>query len=356
MEGKQLTTNVLIFGSCVSRDIFNLEYSREFKVSSYYARSSFASLAGKAYENEEGLDNLSSKFQRSMVLNDFSKEILTAGEKIDRADVILVDLIDERYDLVVFPGGEMVTKSDELTASKMLKQAGLEFRLVKQGSDERRELWVKGVRAFFDLLRSHNKLDRVLVNQAYWASEFENKSSTAYPVDSSKVEAANSDLDWMYRALRNELRDEQFLTFDPGVCTATESHRWGISPFHYSERYYKEALLQIISRSHGFLREAGAPLRVQSPLASPDLKISASGYVEGGEVVAECSLNLNGQECDAHWFAFYLYVDGDRIDTRWYQRSNIVRFQSPSVSGKLQIRAFYQDIYGNGVNAWGDVV
>lgn len=351
-----MTTNVLIFGSCVSRDIFNLEYSRDFKVSNYYARSSFASLAGKPYENEEALDNLSSKFQRSMVSNDFSKEVLKAGDKIERADIILVDLIDERYDLVVLPGGEMLTRSDELNTSKMLKQDGLEFRLVKQGSDERREWWLKGVRIFFDLLRSHNKLGRVLVNQTYWATEFENNTSTTYPVDSGKIESANRDLDWMYRALRNELREDQFITFGPGVCTASESHRWGISPFHYSDRYYKEALLQIIDKSYQFKRETGSPRRAQSPLVSPDLKITASGYFDGDEVVAECSLHLNGEECDASWFAFYLYVDGERKDTKWYQKSNAVRFQSPPSPGKLQIRAFYQDIYGNGVNAWGDVV
>lgn len=351
-----MTTNVLIFGSCVSRDIFNLEYSRDFKVSNYYARSSFASLAGKPYENEEALDNISSKFQRNMVSNDFSKEVLKAGEKIERADIILVDLIDERYDLVVLPGGEMLTRSDELNTSKMLKQDGLEFRLVKQGSDERRELWLKGVRIFFDLLRSHNKLGRVLVNQTYWATEFENNTSTTYPVDSGKIESANRDLDWMYRALRSELREDQFITFAPGVCTASESHRWGISPFHYSDRYYKEALLQIIDKSYQFQRENGSPRRAQSPLVSPDLKITASGYFDGDEVVAECSLHLNGEECDASWFAFYLYVDGERKDTKWYQKSNAVRFQSPPSPGKLQIRAFYQDIYGNGVNAWGDVV
>ena len=351
----ELIKNVLIFGSCVSRDIFNIEYSRDFKVSNYYARSSFASLVGKAYENEAALNKISSKFQRSMVSNDFSKEVFTAGAKIDKADIILIDFIDERYDLVVFPSGEMITNSDELATSRLLKEPGLEFRLVKQGSAERRELWLQGIRKFFDLLKAHNKLNRVLVNKAYWATGFEGKTDTAYPVDRDKVDEANRDLDWMYDALRNDIREDQFLTFRSGICTASESHRWGISPFHYGDRYYKDALLQLIRKSHQLMSVGDSPLRVQSPLASPDLDISVSGYVDRGEVVAECSLSSRGEACDASCFAFYLYVDGARQDMRWYQSSNSVRFRLPSLAGKLQVRAFYQDVYGNGVNSWGEV-
>jgi len=351
-----LVKNILIFGSCVSRDIFNLEYSRDFKVSNYYARSSFASLVGKPYEDYAALSNISSKFQRSMVFNDFSKEVLTASAKIDNADIILIDLIDERYDLVVFPSGEMITNSDELATSRLLKTPGLDFRLVKQGTPERRDLWLKGVRRFFDLLRAHNKLDRVLVNKAFWAAEFEVKTDTVYPVDHQKIEAANKDLQWMYDALGNELRDDQFIEFQPGVCTASESHRWGISPFHYGDRYYKEALLQLIRKSHSLMSSGASSRRIQSPLASPDLKIVASGYVEGEEIVAECSLTIGDEACDASCFAFYLYVDGERQDTRWYQSSNIARFKLPQIPGKLQVRAFYQDVYGNGVNTWGEVL
>lgn len=116
--------NVLIFGSCVSRDIFNLEYSLEFKVSDYYARSSLASLSSEAYENDSALNRISSPFQRRMVANDFSKEILTAGSKLEGCDVILIDLIDERFDLVVFPSGKIITNSAEFSQSGLLDELG----------------------------------------------------------------------------------------------------------------------------------------------------------------------------------------------------------------------------------------
>lgn len=347
--------NVLIFGSCVSRDIFSLEYSREFQVTDYYARSSLASLSSEAYENDEALNRIPSPFQRRMVANDFSKEILTAGAKLENADVILIDLIDERFDLVVFPSGGMITNSAELTTSGLLAEPGLEFGLVKQGSSERRELWLQGMRKFLDLLKAHNKLGCVLVNKVYWASEFEGDTDSVYPIPRHTVDKANLDLDWMYDALSNELREDQFLTFLPGVCTASESHRWGVSPFHYSDLYYKDALLQIIRKHYQLSRHdegCESRLRIQSPIASSGLKIAVSGYVTGGEVVAECSLLLDDEECDGACFAFYLYVDGVRHDTRWYEASKNVRFPLPAIAGKLEVRAFYKDIFDEAVTSW----
>lgn len=59
---------VLIFGSCVTRDPFaDLMISdSEFEVKDYYARSSFASLAGKPIVGRD-LSKILSPFQRKMV-------------------------------------------------------------------------------------------------------------------------------------------------------------------------------------------------------------------------------------------------------------------------------------------------
>ncbi|WP_347709876.1 DUF6270 domain-containing protein, partial [Pseudomonas sp. 43(2021)] len=46
-----MTKNLIIYGSCVSRDIFNLEENSDFSLLEYYARSSMASLCSAAYAN-----------------------------------------------------------------------------------------------------------------------------------------------------------------------------------------------------------------------------------------------------------------------------------------------------------------
>lgn len=347
--------NLLIFGSCVSRDIFNIEYGPEFKVVDYYARSSLASLSSEAYENDAALNRISSAFQRRMVANDFSKELLTAGSKLESCDVILIDLIDERFDLVVFPKGEIITNSVELIQSGLLDDLGPDgFSLVKPGSVERRELWLQGMQIFLDFLKRCNKLDCVLVNKVYWASRFENETDSVFPVAQQLVEKANQDLDWMYDALSSELHEDQFLNFLPEVLTSSESHRWGVSAFHYCDRYYKEALLQIINKQHRFRRgheSSDSPSCIHSPLISSGVRFAVSAYQAGGEVFAECSLVLDGEACDAACFSFYLLVDGVRHDVRWYEASKNVRFPLPEISGKLEVMAFYKDIFDETVTS-----
>ena len=254
---------------------------------------------------------------------------------------------------------EAIQNSAEFSQTGLLDDLGPDgFRLVKQGSFERRELWLRGMRIFFDLLKRHNKLDCVLVNKAYWAYEFEGEADSVFPVARHISEKANKELDWMYNALSRELHEDQFLHFPPEVLTSSESHRWGVSAIHYGDRYYKEALLQIINKQYQSRQDDGSSenaLRRHSPLVSSGVKLTVSAYKVEGEVLAECSLMLDGQACDAACFAFYLFVDGVRHDTRWYEASKNVRFPFPSTAKKLEVMAFYKDIFDETVTVWGNV-
>ncbi|MFP3861933.1 DUF6270 domain-containing protein [Pseudomonas capeferrum] len=339
--------NLLIYGSCVSRDIFNLEESRNFKLTDYFARSSMATLCSAPYENIKALDRIPSAFRRRMVAYDFSKQLLTVPHKLKKAHTILIDLIDERFDLIALPSGQIITNSSELAESRLLEDSSVNgFRLIRHGSDERRELWLKGMHAFLDLMKHHNKLDRVIVNKVFWASRFERESDTAFPVSFESINQANRELEWMYDKLSDELDHSQFLNFDSTLLSADEFHRWGASPFHYCERYYKEALAQISlkqkTESEPDTSENSA-IDTDSPPISMGVRLSVAAYSTDSEVFAHCSLILNGRICESGNFAFYLYVDGDRHDIRWYDASESARFTKPSTPGELTVSAFYKD-------------
>ncbi|MGE8463281.1 MAG: DUF6270 domain-containing protein [Pseudomonas capeferrum] len=339
--------NLIIYGSCVSRDIFNLEESRNFKITDYFARSSMATLCSTAYENTKALDRIPSAFRRRMVAYDFSKQLLAVPHKIKKAHTILIDLIDERFDLIALPSGEIITNSSELAESGLLEESSVNgFRLIPHGSNERRELWLKGMLTFLDLMKQHNKLDRVIVNKVFWASRFETESTTDFPVDFESINQANRELEWMYDRLNDELDPSQFLNFDSNLLSADEFHRWGASPFHYSERYYKEALAQInlkqMTESESDSTESDT-IDTDSPPISMGVRLSVAAYSTDSEVFAHCSLILNDQICESGNFAFYLYVDGNRHDIRWYDPSESARFLKPSTPGELTVSAFYKD-------------
>lgn len=346
--------NLTIYGSCVSRDIFNLEESQSFKLTDYFARSSMASLCSSSYENEAALDRIPSAFRRRMVACDFSKQILKQPEAFENADIILIDLIDERFDLVALPSGHIITSSNELSESGLLTESSVKgFQLIKPSSPERRDLWIRGMHKFLAVLEQHNKLDCLVVNRVYWSSRFENASDTIFPVPLAAIEKANQELEWMYNELEKKLHKRQFLHFSPQLLTSDEHHQWGASPFHYCAQYYKEALAQLNSiisenKHKGLFHEDPAPKK--SPLISEGATITVAAYKSERGIFAQCSLVMNGSIREGGEFAFYLMIDGDRHDVRWYEASPNARFPIPETLGELTVTAFYQDSLGQKIS------
>ncbi|GLO14116.1 hypothetical protein PPUJ20028_26980 [Pseudomonas putida] len=285
-----------------------------------------------------------------MVAYDFSKQILTQPTAFQDADLILIDLIDERFDLVALPSGHLITNSNELAESGLLNDSSAKgFQLIKSGSPERRDLWIQGMHKFLAVLSQHNKLDRLIINKVYWASCFENASDTNFPVSLATIEKANQELDWMYNELAKKLHKHQFLHFSPQTLTSDEHHHWGVSPFHYCKQYYKDALAQLISitsenSTKGLLREGPAPEK--SLLISEGATITVAAYKSEHGIFAQCSLVMNGSIHESGEFAFYLLVDGDRHDVRWYEALPNACFPIPDTLGELTVIAFYQDSSG----------
>ena len=162
----------------------------------------------------------------------------------------------------------------------------------------------------------------------------------------------------MYDVLGKELNEDQFMTFSSDVLTSDESHRWGISPFHYCERYYREALAQIITKQlliKGGISNSNRKSCIHSPLISFGLKLDVSAHMSGDDIVARCSLFMKNQECDGAYFAFYLMLDGVRQGMRWYDISNCAVFPIPEGGGKLEVIAFYKDALGEMITAKASV-
>ncbi len=344
--------NLIIYGSCVSRDIFNLEESRTFKLTDYFARSSMGSLCSAKYENASALNRIPSEFRRRMVAYDFSKKIVTETEKLKDADVILIDLIDERFDLVALPTGQIITNSSELTESGLLADIN-DYQLIQHGSNERRELWLQGMQKFLGLLETHNKLNCVIVNKVYWATRFEHPSDSDFPVSLAATQKANQELDWMYGELSKKLEKHQFLEYAPDFSTADELHRWGASPFHYCKHYYSKALellnTAIASNNSGEPPYSGSPT-VTLPLVSNGAKITAAAYKTESDVFAHCSLLVDGKIHETGNFAFYLLINGTRHAARWYENSQAARFPISEISGEITVMAFYQDPNGERIS------
>lgn len=227
---------IVIFGSCVSRDILNYDVNHVFDLAAYYARSSFAS----AFTSHPAVDvysaNLSSKFQAAIVKADLEKTLL---DKIDelKFDVFLIDLIDERFNIFSAVSGGIFTVSNELRSAGF-DEEDEPGRLILSGSEEFFALWEKGWERFVSLMSAAGNLSKVVVNRTLWSAQTKNGLNFGSAFNSAYIHDSNMFLLRLYKRMARDLVPNQFLQPPVELVYGNEEHRWGLSPFHYVDDFY----------------------------------------------------------------------------------------------------------------------
>src|SRR5580704_7312041 len=122
-EAAQLRRRYAILGSCVSSDIFRLHPDLG-ELVAYHGRSSMLSMMSSPVEFRGDDFVWSSNFARRTIEADFQKTFF-ADLEASRCDFLIVDFVDERWDLLRL-GDSFVTLSADLM------KAGVEH-LIRRG-------------------------------------------------------------------------------------------------------------------------------------------------------------------------------------------------------------------------------
>jgi len=230
--------NLLIFGSCVTRDVFAF-FPDNISIIDYFARSSLISLESKPLGIVESGIYLESNFQRKMVLRDCNKTFYNVSKQLI-FDYLIIDFIDERFNLLKHED-TYVTRSSEFVNSKL--EMKFNFELVKRNDTM---LWEKSCCQFIEKVKEFVPEDKIILHEAYWS-----------PVYINNGEIIEFDKPMLKQIVHNNalLRHyyEFFLSQLPKctkVCSklniADSAHKWGLSPFHYHYPYYEDIYQQII--------------------------------------------------------------------------------------------------------------
>ena len=227
---------IFILGSCVSRDAFG-PHTLDFKIEAYVARTSLASAFYDCPFKGVSLDNIESPFQKRMVDIDINKQLenLLSNTK---ADIILFDPIDERFNLYKNKEGAICTASNELVSSGFLINPQT-ITVIQSGSEEFYELWEKGWCEFVQLLKQQRLFTRLRVNKVYWSLTHEDGKDFLPAYSSDRIVLANKFLNRLYKRMSVDLSPEQFITYPLKLLLGNVGHRWGSSPFHYVDSFYK---------------------------------------------------------------------------------------------------------------------
>lgn len=241
---------ISIFGSCVTRDVFEIdkELAAKFEIKTYIARQTIVSSLSKPLSCDESDIKLDSAFQRRMVLSDLRKDAFKQFRK-DKSRFIVIDLIDERLGMLELQGS-VVTQSSELINSGYtngLKTARIRMNFSKGeymvGSKSLRDY----CRKFCNKLRFIYPQKNIIIHRALGVSSYydETRSVVDFPEDQiKKCETMNKQLNFMYDAL------EEFLPKASVINTAGRfhgdcAHKWGLSIVHYEPDYYKFVLNEL---------------------------------------------------------------------------------------------------------------
>lgn len=265
--------NILIFGSCVTRDCFTEDaceqkYLNEYKINEYFARSSVVSQLSSPI-SIKGQIALASSFQKRMVADDFEKRFLPYLEKVKKEiDYLLIDFVEERFDIIAL-ANSYVTYSTELKKSKLLKNYSCK-KIKRKNLDP---IYFKCLPIFFEKILQHLSPEQIIVHKVFFVSEYiVNNQIKKMPKYKNLVRLLNLISFCKERVLRcktyriacsgsvDECNQRLKKTYDyiahthPGIKMieaetknrmATPFHKWNMAPMHFISLYYKEIFLRI---------------------------------------------------------------------------------------------------------------
>ncbi|GMM72684.1 DUF6270 domain-containing protein [Alteromonas gracilis] len=221
--------SIAIFGSCVSRD--SIEVKKEkFELLEYFSRSSFATFCSEPFTGDlHFIDEISSSFQKKMVGCDLNKSALNSPS-FSKADYILIDLIDERFELLQFNDNEFATLSLELS------------QIIKDKKDIKRiptdSLWYfkRFEEGFVKFMKETDvEPSNIRVIQTHWALRNNDGKST---VNEYKL-LNNLKLDILYSILQKYLPISCFIKIPVSYLISDVKHKWGDAPYHYVKEFYE---------------------------------------------------------------------------------------------------------------------
>lgn len=233
------TTDVFIYGSCVSRDSFEYLDMDRFQLVEYVARQSLASAFAGPGEPAFDTSTLESQFQRRVLDLDAAsglpRQLRSAA---DTVDLLLWDLFDERLGYYARPDGTVVTNTVELI--RWSRETGLEpsGRLVPYGSREHLRAFTRRLEDFRTLLDETGLRDRVVLVAPSWArvTETDDRTPSSFGITAQRANVLT--LPYL-QAVRDTVQPGLIISPPLALTRAASDHQWGIAPFHYVPEVYR---------------------------------------------------------------------------------------------------------------------
>jgi hypothetical protein len=188
---------------------------------------------------------IESPFRRRMVTWDLEsarlKQLIADGE----FDILLLDLIDERFAVLRRGRETFATVSPEFSETGF--RVGSE-KTISRFSKSYMRLWRRAWKRLVRLLKEANKLDSVRVGRVYWATKMADGSAPPPAVGAvAGLKRVNRYFDEMYAWMARDLQPGQFYDYTESELTLDPNHKWGVAVYHYPPSYNERLRARLIS-------------------------------------------------------------------------------------------------------------
>ncbi len=233
--------NLLLFGSCVSRDSMPHLEARGHRLGLYVARQSIASIGHPVSDPAFTARHLPSKFQERLYHGDLAGDALNriraAVVSSEAATALVWDLTDERGGILQGPHGQILTRSSDAETAGFFSDLPEAWEHAPFASLRHLSTFIDAAQAFTLAIRDLGIAHHALVLANRWAAVDDTGAATP-PSFGMDAATANAALDSYYEVLEAL----GWSVLDPGVeAVAATHHQWGLSAFHYTDSYYQAA-------------------------------------------------------------------------------------------------------------------
>ncbi|WP_242491741.1 DUF6270 domain-containing protein [Actinomyces minihominis] len=249
VKPKKHHLDLLIFGSCVSRDTVEFCKPTGVNLRGYIARQSWHSMGRPTTNPEFTKQKLSSPFVNRNFQGDLAGDALERITAVSREfpDLhLLLDLTDERGGYFVHENGAVVTNTMDSPAAETLRQGREGWRYVPLGSLGHALEFMETSEAFKSELQRLELWDKTTILASKWAQNLADGTPTK-PSFKLSAEEANREFSARFELLESHGWKVARPALDMPV--ADPDHRWGAAPFHYTNDYYA-SLWEAVTSAH----------------------------------------------------------------------------------------------------------
>ena len=245
-----------VFGSCISRDLFNSNFVEDYKdffeVTISAFRTSMISLMQNPIHIDEKLikitpNNPQNNAKTKFINYDLKKTLLKELMQKNIDCLIIDNFLEVRMGILYLENDIITNNYWDLPLTEFYKKSEIKFKFnINDYPSDYFQIWTKYCDLFFNFLNEKCPNVKIILNKARAMDKVINNDGSIYinPEFTKMAKTTNFYLD-KFDSYIQQNYDVEVIDFDFENTFLDENHLWGIGQVHYFKDYYTASINKI---------------------------------------------------------------------------------------------------------------